>query len=78
MHHHLGLLFNQAILPDFTKFVQMPVKDPKVDFLTVRTLSLALAPTGILSHLHVVFKRRALKHLTLSRQLSDNGHWVGD
>lgn len=41
---HLGPLFNQAIPPESTKFVQMHFKDPKVKFLTIRKQGLALAP----------------------------------
>lgn len=75
---HLRLLVNQVIPPEFRDFVQMPVKDPKVDFLTVRRRSLAPTPTEILNHHHVAFKRKALMHLTQSGQLNDNVHWVGD
>ena len=59
-------MFDQAIPPESTKFVQMHVKDPKVDFLTVRMRGLALVPAGILNHLHVAFRKKALKHFAQS------------
>ena len=64
--------------PEFTKFVQITVQDPEVDFRTVPTLSRALAPMGILNRLRVALKRITLKHLAQSGQVNDNVHLVGD
>ena len=42
------------------KFVQARFADPKVGFLTVCIGSIALAPTGILNHLHVASNKKVL------------------